>query len=185
MNLADNGRLHKEIIDFYNWVQPRDYESKIRADLVARLHHAFNRLEPGELKAFGSYAAGLYLPTGDMDLVYLLRNFNPRRVMPNGLQHKIPLANFRKYQNFLIGQEIAKPGSVQIIGHAKVQIIKFIDRISGLKVDLCFNNEGGVTANDTFQDRKSRYPALPIIVSIVKQFLMIRGLNDVSTGGLG
>src|SRR2546423_6614747 len=60
--------LHKEILDFYEWIKPRDFEHEIRANLIARLQRDFERLEPGgRLKPFGSFAAGLYLPIGDMD----------------------------------------------------------------------------------------------------------------------
>jgi non-canonical poly(A) RNA polymerase PAPD5/7 len=80
---------------------------------------------------------------------------------------------------------IAVPGSLQPIAKAKVPIIKFVDALTGLKVDLSFNNDTGVVANDNFHDWKVQYPAMPILVSLIKQFLMIRGLNDVAFGGLG
>lgn len=72
-----------------------------------------------------------------------------------------------------------------VIGGAKVPIIKFVDRVSGLKVDLSFNNDSGIVGNDTFQKWKSMYPMMPMIISVVKQYLMIRELNDNATGGLG
>ena len=78
----------------------------------------------------------------------------------------------------------AMENSVQAIASAKVPIVKFIDRETGLRVDLSFDNDSGIIANDTFREWKSEHPAMPIIVSIVKQFLLLRGLNDVSTGGL-
>jgi non-canonical poly(A) RNA polymerase PAPD5/7 len=57
--------------------------------------------------------------------------------------------------------------------------------VSGIRVDLSFNNDTGVAANDTLQKWKEQHPAMPILASVIKQFLMIRGLNDVATGGLG
>jgi len=177
--------LHKEIVDFYDWVKPRDFEAEVRADVVRRLSLAFNRIEPGELKAFGSYSAGLYLPTGDMDLVFLQRSYKPGRLGKSGLPRPPERWLLRRFADQLRFQEIAQPGSVQLIAGAKVPIIKFVDRVSGLKVDLSFNNETGIVANETFQKWKKAYPAMPIIVSVVKQYLMIRGLNDVSIGGLG
>ena len=74
---------------------------------------------------------------------------------------------------------------MHLIPWAKVPIIKFIDDVSGLNVDLSFNNDTGVVANETVQKWQSQYPAMPIIVSIIKQFLKVRGLNDVALGGLG
>lgn len=177
--------LHKEIIDFYEWVQPRDYEIAVRGDLLARLEQALVRLHPGgKLKAFGSYAAGLYLPVGDMDLVYLERKFNSNAAS-GGPPLKPTRRLFETTANFIRGQGIARPGSVNAIWFAKVPIIKFIENVSGLKVDLSFNNSTGVIANETFQRWREVYPAMPIITSIIKQFVMIRGLNDVASGGLG
>ncbi|KAI1628233.1 topoisomerase TRF4 [Exophiala viscosa] len=174
--------LHKEIIDFYDWVKPKDFERAVRDEVFQRLRDAFKRLWPGgELKAFGSYAAGLYLPTADMDLVYLRRGFRPGMPL---IQREAKNLLF-SCSRFLKDNRIAKPTSITVISGAKVPIIKFVDRISGLKVDLSFDNDSGVVAIDTFQRWKESYPAMPIIVAIVKQYLMIRGLNDVSTGGLG
>jgi non-canonical poly(A) RNA polymerase PAPD5/7 len=177
--------LHKEVIDFYNWVKPQEYEREVRADVVKRLHLAFNRIEPGELKSFGSYAAGLYLPIGDMDLVYFTRKHRPGMKVRGGLPPKPARVLLNRFASFLREQGIAQRGTVFVIGGAKVPIIKFVDDRSGLKVDLCFDNDSGVTANDTFLEWKAAHPVMPIIVSVIKQFLMIRGLNDVATGGLG
>jgi non-canonical poly(A) RNA polymerase PAPD5/7 len=177
--------LHKEIIDFYDWVRPRDYEIAVRGSVLERLEGGLLRLYPGgKLEAFGSYAAGLYLPVGDMDLVFLERNFRPR-VMPNGLPPKPARRLFDLTAKFLKEQRIARPSSIQVIYFAKVPIIKFIENVSGLKIDLSFNNNTGVTANETFQSWRERYPAMPVITSVIKQYLMIRGLNDVASGGLG
>jgi non-canonical poly(A) RNA polymerase PAPD5/7 len=177
--------LHKEVIDFYEWVKPRDFEHAVRADLITRLQKALERLEPGgRLKPFGSFAAGLYLPTGDMDLVFLRHSFRGTRISSNGRLAKPRLETVRAFANFIRTQGLAQ-GMVKPIVHAKVPIIKFVDRVSGLKVDLSFDNDTGITANETFHKWKLQYPAVPILVSIIKHFLMMRGLNDVAFGGLG
>lgn len=177
--------LHKEVIDFYEWVKPRDFEHTVRADLITRLQKAFERLEPGgRLKPFGSFAAGLYLPTGDMDLVFLRSSFRGTRISSNGKLAKPRLDLVRAFATFIRSQGLAQ-GLVKTIAGAKVPIIKFVDRVSGLKVDLSFDNDTGLTANETFHKWKLQYPAMPILVSIIKHFLMMRGLNDVAFGGLG
>ena len=183
--MTDAFRFHKEVLDFYEWIRPRGFEEKVRAGVVSRLEQALNRLEPGKLRPFGSYAAGLYLPTGDLDLVYLLNSRRPQPRTMRGLAPKLPFMQFQRYSAFLRSQDIAKPDTVKVIYHAKVPIIKFVERRSGLRIDLCFNNESGLGANETFQLWKGHHPIMPIIVAVVKHFLMIRGLNDVSTGGLG
>ncbi|EXJ58117.1 hypothetical protein A1O7_05541 [Cladophialophora yegresii CBS 114405] len=172
--------LHKEIIDFYDWVKPRPHEIEVRGAVFQRLNKVLQGFLAGELKAFGSYAAGLYLPTADMDLVYLTRSFKPG-VLPSKKQKRDLVITCA---TFLRRCGIAQ-GPVVPIGGAKVPIVKFVDRISGLKIDLSFDNDTGLTAINTFHKWKSEHPVMPIIVSVVKQYLMIRGLNDVSTGGLG
>lgn len=177
--------LHKEIIDFYDWVRPKDFEIAVRGSVLERLEQALLRLHPGgKLKAFGSYAAGLYLPTGDMDLVFLDRTFRPR-ALSTGLPQKPSRNFFHNTLDFITKQRIARPGSIVPVWFAKVPIIKFVENVSGLKIDLSFNNNTGVTANETFHTWREVYPAMPIITSVVKQYLMIRGLNDVAGGGLG
>lgn len=77
------------------------------------------------------------------------------------------------------------PGSVDAIAWARVPIIKFVDKLTGLRVDMSFDNDSGIIANGTFQEWKTEFPVMPVIVSVIKQFLLLRGLNEVPTGGLG
>lgn len=148
--------------------------------MISRLQKTFAKVEPGcQLKPFGSFAAGLYLPIGDMDLVLMTGGSTGSRFPPN------PKTLLWYIHSILSREGIAIPGSLQPIAKARVPIIKFVDAITGLKVDLSFNNDTGVMANNTFQEWKVQYPAMPIIVSVIKQYLMVRGLNDVAFGGLG
>jgi len=80
---------------------------------------------------------------------------------------------------------MAEHGSVEVIVGAKVPLVKFVDRITTIKVDISFENDTGIKANDTFSIWKRQYPAMPILVTILKQFLQMRGLNEVQHGGLG
>ena len=149
-------------------------------DVVHRLQKTFSKLEPGcRLEPFGSFAAGLYLPTGDLDLVLITRGYSGSRFARSAKNL------FWSIHDKLRREQIAAPGSLQPISKAKVPIIKFVDAFTGLKVDLSFNNETGIIANKTFHVWRERYPAMPILVAVVKQYLMMRGLNDVASGGLG
>ena len=114
-----------------------------------------------------------------MDLVYLTRNFRP------GTFAKAQAKNLVYSVAAFLGRSRIAEGQIVKIPHAKVPIIKFIDRVSGLKIDLSFDNDTGLVAIDTFHKWKAEYPIMPMLVSVIKQYLMIRGLNDVSTGGLG
>ena len=177
---ADLVRLHQEILDFYQWVRPQDFEQEIRLEVISRLQKTFSKIEPGcQLKPFGSFAAGLYLPTADMDLVLMTNGLGRSKFPPNSK----PLLWY--IHSILEKEGIAVPGSLQPIAQAKVPIIKFVDAITGLKIDLSFNNDTGIVANNTFQVWKTQYPAMAVLVSVMKQYLMMRGLNDVAFGGLG
>ncbi|KZF22882.1 hypothetical protein L228DRAFT_268260 [Xylona heveae TC161] len=174
--------LHKEVCDFYNYVRPREFEDVVRRDLLARLQRGISRRYPGcEVRSFGSFAAGLYLPNSDMDVVLVSRDFL-RRGIKQVCQTSRHMFQFRA---FLEREGIPVPGTVEVIAKARVPIVKFIDKATGLKVDMSFENDTGIVANETFQAWRHRYPAMPVIVTVIKQFLMMRGLNEVFTGGLG
>ncbi|EFW16944.1 hypothetical protein D8B26_003753 [Coccidioides posadasii str. Silveira] len=174
--------LQNEIVDFYHWVKPRPFEDVIRTDLITRFERLMQNRFPGsQLHAFGSYASGLYLPVADVDLVLLSRSFirQGRKFLCQKIKDIYSLTAYIR------DTEIAVPGSIETIAHARVPIIKFVDRLTGLKVDLSFDNNSGLAANRTFQQWKEHFPAMPLIVSVIKQFLLLRGLNEVPTGGLG
>ena len=178
--LANTARLHQEVIDFYEWVKPQDFEQEVRMDVISRLQKAFSKVELGcQVKPFGSFAASLYLPIGDMDLV-LMTASSSRSRFPTNPKHLLFFV-----RSLLEREGLAVDGSLQAIAKAKVPIVKFVDAVTGLKVDLSFNNETGIVANNTFHAWKGQFPAMPILVSVMKQYLMVRGLNDVAFGGLG
>lgn len=80
---------------------------------------------------------------------------------------------------------VAAPAGVAVITRARVPIIKLADKLSGIKVDISFENDSGLKANKTFRQWKAQFPAMPIIVVLVKQLLAMHGLNEVYTGGIG
>ena len=135
----------------------------------------------GTVRCFGSFAAGLYLPNADMDIVINSNRFNATG-QETICQSKNQLYKFGEY---IRASRMAKEGSVEVIAKAKVPIIKFVDRLTALKVDVSFENNTGIAANDTFSVWKRQYPATPVLVAVIKQFLMMRGLNEVQFGGLG
>lgn len=182
MAVSNNIRLHNEVVSFFHWVKPASHEQLVREDLVSRLQSAFQRRYHGvQLRPFGSFASGMYLPTADIDLVLLSSNFMRTGIKTFGERK----GQIYAYAAFLRSTDIPVPGSIETIAHARVPILKFVDKLTGLKVDLSFDNDSGLIANYTFQQWKSEYPAMLPIVSIIKQHLLLRGLNEVATGGLG
>jgi non-canonical poly(A) RNA polymerase PAPD5/7 len=169
-------------MSFYHWAKPQEFENIVRRDLVERLNAAFRQRYSGvEIHAFGSFASGLYLPTADIDLVLLSNTFRRTGVRTFGERK----GQIYAFSAFLKGTNIAVPNSIECIAHARVPILKFVDKVTGLHVDMSFDNNSGIIANETFQKWKEQFPMMPIILSVIKQFLLIRGLNEVATGGLG
>ncbi|KAK5995343.1 Poly(A) RNA polymerase protein 2 [Cladobotryum mycophilum] len=178
-------RLHKEIMDFYEYVKPRKFEQTIRDSLVENLKKAMKRdgrnFATAQLFPFGSFKSGLYLPTADMDLVVCSASFM-RGGPPTFLGARSWLY---KFQKFLVAQRVADPESIEVIAHARIPLVKFVDKVTGLKVDVSFENLGGVDAINTFLRWKEQYPAMPILVTVIKHFLLMRGLNEPVNGGIG
>ncbi|GAM43024.1 hypothetical protein TCE0_044r17508 [Talaromyces pinophilus] len=183
-------RLHNEILAFYDWVKPRPYEDMIRRDLIDRIQNVFDsqpKFRDMEIRSFGSFASGLYLPVADMDLVLLSPSFRrygretfvPYRRTSGGRISIYEVARVIERAN------VVASGSMEIISGARVPILKWVDRLTGLKVDMAFDNDSGIRAIQTFEKWKEAYPAMPAIVAVVKQFLLLRSLNEVPTGGLG
>lgn len=174
--------LHKEIMDFYYFVKPRQFEETVRANLVKDLRTKVQDwMGSTDILPFGSFPAGLYLPTSDMDLVCVTRSYMERGQPLLGLTR----SSLRQFEKFLLNRNIAIKGSTDVIGKAKVPLVKYIDRVTGLKVDVSFENDTGLTANTTFQEWKAQYPAMPILVTLIKHILAMRGLNEPVNGGIG
>jgi non-canonical poly(A) RNA polymerase PAPD5/7 len=121
--LADYHRLHKEIMDFYHLVKPRDFEDYMRSELVERLRTSIRRKwRDANIHAFGSFVAGLYLPTADMDLVFVSDDFMAGRRPVYDKKHFL-----WKFETHLISQGFAREGSVEIISKARVPLVKYVD----------------------------------------------------------
>lgn len=172
-----------EVKDFYEHVKPRVFEERLRNKLVDDLNRLLSnrgRWQDRKMYPFGSFMSGLYLPTGDMDLVFCstsLANGGPPR--------SFALNQHSHLARLLQSEGVAVNNRIESIKKARVPLAKYVDRITGLKVDISFENTGGLVAIGTFQAWKEQYPVMPILVTIIKQFLLMRGLNEPVNGGIG
>jgi DNA polymerase sigma len=174
-------RLHKEIVDFIDWIKPRDYEHAVRRYAIGMLRKTVQRMwNDADVRVFGSFASDLYLPTSDVDVVIVSQSY--------------VLDDYPKYSTkrhfFEIAAAIRKSGlsrqdSVKTIANAKVPIVKYVDNATGLHIDISFENKSGLIANGTFRQWRGRYRSMPILLILLKQYLAMRGLNEVYLGGVG
>ncbi|CAD6506381.1 BgTH12-07307 [Blumeria graminis f. sp. triticale] len=174
--------LHKEIVDFYHYVKPKFFEKTVRGNLVDDLRRRVKNFDrTADIIPFGSFPAGLYLPTADLDLVMVSDRFmqgGPPKFGSSPMQ-------VRKFAYFLEQERVVLKGSQECVVKAKVPLVKYVDNITGLKVDISFENTTGLVANKTFQCWRETFPAMPILVTVIKQFLAMRGLNEPVNGGIG
>jgi len=160
--------LHQEIEDFYTRAGPSPERHQARLGVIERFRRTVMAVWPGcEVRVFGSFTTGLYLPSSDLDLVMF------------GLWETIP---FRCMERIL--QDIAAPHSIEVIESAAVPIVKYDDLATGIKVDISFNNVSGLQSAEVLKTFKLEFPVLPKLVTVLKQFLLVRGLSTVFTGGL-
>lgn len=160
--------LHEEIEDFYHYMVPSVQEHTARLQVVDRIRKSVLAIYPAaRVEIFGSFRTGLYLPTSDIDLV---------------ICGKWPTLPFGDLSEAL--QHVAKPGSLKVLERAAVPIIKLADDVTGIKVDISFNMANGLRAAELIKHFKKRYPALPKLIYVLKQFLYQRDLNEVYSGGL-
>ncbi|XP_045888168.1 terminal nucleotidyltransferase 4B [Micropterus dolomieu] len=163
--------LHEEVNDFYKYISPRKEEEKMRMEVVDRIKGVIHDLWPSaEVQVFGSFSTGFYLPTSDIDLVVF------------GKWETLPLWTL---EEALRKRNIADENTIKVLDKATVPIIKLTDSFTEVKVDISFNVKSGVEAARLIKDYKEKYPVLPYLVLVLKQFLLQRDLNEVFTGGIG
>ncbi|KAI1823523.1 hypothetical protein F4861DRAFT_510135 [Xylaria intraflava] len=174
-------RLHKEICDFYDYVRPREYEEKLREELIEKLRALVrSKWYDAQILPFGSFMSGLYLPTADMDVAICSKSFTDGR---------FPVYDKKKYlfhmKHHIEIHGVAAGNQVEAITRAKVPLLKYCDDYTGLKVDISFEKMDGYKAIKTFLKWKEQYPCMPHLVAMIKQFLLMRSLNEPVNGGIG
>lgn len=168
-------RLHEEIVDFINWMGPTEEERKARQSCIDKVQNIVSVAWPDSvLEIFGSVKTQFYVPSSDIDLVIQQGRINPTGRPP-----------LKKLANLLKKAGIPETGSIQVISKARVPIIKYIDRVTAYPVDISFNTITGTESADIISKYSFKYPALRPLTLLVKQFLEMRGLNEVYTGGIG
>ncbi|XP_038981453.1 terminal nucleotidyltransferase 4B-like isoform X2 [Phoenix dactylifera] len=155
-------QLHKEILDFCDFVSPTPEEQASRSAAVQRVF---------EVEVFGSFRTGLYLPTSDIDVVIL--------------ESKVKTSQMGLYAlaRALSQRSIAK--KMQVIAKARVPIVKFVEKLSGISFDISFDVDSGPKASDFIKDAVKKMPPLRPLCLILKVFLQQRELNEVYSGGIG
>jgi DNA polymerase sigma len=136
--------------------------------LITNLHGFRN----AQVHVFGSTESDLMLPSSDIDLCVLAGNDNH-----NAKRSVFTLAN--AFRNCGTARDVTA------IAHARVPIVKFTDKITGLSLDICFDNPTATEGGKLKRSRMHDLPALKPLVLVIKQFLAVRQMNETFSGGVG
>ena len=175
-------RLHEELLDFCIYVSPKPAEQTMREELIARLEllvrEAFPSSPNVHLKPFGSYATKLYLPISDIDLV--LFGVDESRFVAGEKGKNSPLGVLER-----VMRSKQSATYLEHISGARIPILKLTDKLTGVKVDICYAIEGGLRAAEFIVSMQQHMPALRPLTLFLKYFLHCRVLNDTYKGGIG
>ncbi|KAF7800758.1 Non-canonical poly(A) RNA polymerase PAPD5 [Senna tora] len=165
-------QLHKEIVDFCEFLSPTPEEKAARDTAIESVFGVIKHIWPHcQVEVFGSFRTGLYLPTSDIDVVIL------KAGLPN------PQLGLNALSRALSQRSMAK--NIIVIGKARVPIIKFVEKRSGVSFDISFDVDNGPKAADYIQEAVTKWPQLRPLCLILKVFLQQRELNEVYSGGIG
>nr|XP_043623972.1 terminal nucleotidyltransferase 4B [Erigeron canadensis] len=165
-------QLHKEILDFCDFLSPTAEEQVSRTTAVESVSDVIKYIWPKcKVEVFGSFKTGLFLPSSDVDMVILESDI------------RSPQMGLRALSRALSQRGVAK--QIQVIGKARVPIIKFVEKRSGISFDVSFDMDNGPKAAIYIQDAISKWPPLRPLCLILKVFLQQRELNEVYSGGIG
>ncbi|KAJ3004744.1 UNVERIFIED_CONTAM: hypothetical protein HDU68_004915, partial [Siphonaria sp. JEL0065] len=173
--------LDKEVAQLLRYLTPTPHEITLRQHVVAYYSNIIKaRFPSSQTKPFGSTGTGLFLPWSDIDLIIL--DPYPSTAMEDPKQNT---------QSSKLGKLFPKlnfhncASSVQFLRKARVPILKLVDSLTKLQVDICFNVVGGYLAVESVKEWVKRVEGLRELVLLVKLYLNGRDLNEVFTGGVG
>ncbi|XP_022886672.1 non-canonical poly(A) RNA polymerase PAPD5-like isoform X2 [Olea europaea var. sylvestris] len=165
-------QLHREIIDFCDFLSPTPEEQTSRNAAIESVSDVIKYIwGNAKVEVFGSFKTGLYLPSSDVDVVIL------------GSEIRSPQLGLQALSRALSQKGIAK--KIQVIARARVPIVKFVEKKSGVSFDISFDIQSGPKSAEFITDAISKWPPLRPLCLILKVFLQQRELNEVYTGGIG
>lgn len=146
-------------------------ERELRENVVTRFKTAILELWPNAtVEVFGSFRTELYLPKSDVDLIIF------------GVEDQ---SRFFMLRDKLLADGIIEPHLIEIV-RARVPIIKCMDLKSKFSLDISFGKQTltNIQLAELIIEYKRRYPSLPKLVAILKQFMQQHKLNKPYTGNL-
>lgn len=162
--------LAEELEDFVKYIELTKEEYMVRKELIHRIKLVVTSCYPeATCEVFGSFETNLQIPSSDIDIVVL--GVSPSRETLNTVSQAMVRMGICK-----------KPF---VLSKARVPIVKLYDNFTGVRVDISFDEIGGVENTKVVKSLIKKYTALRKLVLLIKYFVMTRGLNETFSGGLG
>ena len=168
-------RLTTQIREFSALCEPSEEEAAARHQTHARLREIV--VPKARLHVFGSSVTGLGLPGADVDCAVENRRLRSERSRSEAL---------RSLARAVSDERIARRGSLEVIAHARVPIVTYTDRRSGLRVDVTVNALNGVRNTALLSSALAQRPQMRGPLRVLKAFLRQRaGWHETFHGGIG
>ncbi|KAK7464117.1 hypothetical protein VKT23_006281 [Stygiomarasmius scandens] len=181
-------KLHWEISAYFHYVRPASKEIfAYRAaylEIQKRLRDAGRELGLAKDKGmknrsivFGSAATRALLPQGDIDITY---DFGPSFLRQKSRNM------FKTISALVSSGLVSRP--FEVISKARVPVVncKTTPAWGSIPIDITFNQADEVNKSvKVIKGYLSSMPAARPLLMVLKQFLLLRGLNKPFTGGLG
>lgn len=154
-------RLHNEILTLCEYIAPSVHEMNQRDAVLIEVTEIIHSLWPkSTVSVFGSQMTKILTPTSDLDILVM----------------NVPESKHDPLEMYGLLAEKLKDSSlvsyVEAITNAKVPIVKFDHRKSGISVDICINNDSGVRTGKLIRKFVREYPPLRPLVLVLKMFLV-------------
>lgn len=161
--------LSEEIKASISTSRMSNQETKARDRIYQHLKRNIERkLNGSQLHAFGSTQSRTSLGVGDLDLCLVVNAPSPRKIL-------------NKVRNILNDLDMTE---IEVIGRAKVPIIKFKDPETGLPIDISVNNELALYNTELIRAYADTHPMVRNGVLSIKYWASSRAINQAFMGTL-
>ncbi|KMZ85483.1 nucleotidyltransferase, putative [Plasmodium vivax] len=170
-NFNPLGYLEYACFYILEWLTPTREEKLLKQKALIKLEIVVKSLFPkATMQPFGSFVTGLSIPGSDLDVCFL----------------GIPLEDLDAL--LIISYALVKldiVADIRLIKDARVKILKYIDRETGVQVDVCTNQLSSRQTTDFIKSKLQKFIYMRPLVILLKFFLNTRNLNETYIGGIG
>jgi non-canonical poly(A) RNA polymerase PAPD5/7 len=189
-------KLHNEIVSFCHLMEPLPYEIEQREKLVNRIRETVREYFDSDTKVevFGSQATGLFLPTSDIDIVVITKDYEKQNMndatnedmsRDNTESSTDSLGPLQRFSMAIQNTWLDELFSFEVIEKTRVPLVKFRHATTNIQVDVSFNQPTGPPAAKLTKEYLQALPPLRPLTFVLKYFLAARCLNEPYSGGVG